>query len=160
MNNTARAHTNVTSDDIKRDYLVGELPLLLASIPGTYSYADAGGGLGYSYLKIRGFDDKRISVYVNGVPLNDPEDQATYFVDIPDFASEVTDIQVERGIGNSLYGDASFGGSVNIISGGLNRTRKVSVSTGYGNYFEDGSIIGNMRKQAIEYSSGLISGKS
>ena len=93
----------------------------LETTPNVYAYADAGGGLGYSYLKIRGFDDKRVSVYVNGVPLNDPEDQATYFVDIPDFAASVKDIQVQRGIGRSLYGDASFGGTVNIVSAGLDQ---------------------------------------
>jgi iron complex outermembrane receptor protein len=157
--NPARPHTDFTKDDIDRDYLIGEFPLLLESATSLYSYADAGGGLGYSYIKIRGFDDKRISVYINGIPLNDPEDQATYFVDLPDFAAEVTDIQVERGIGSSMYGDASFGGSVNIVSEALERQRSVSLSTGYGSYFADGDKIGDMRKQALEYSSGLIGGR-
>jgi len=157
--NPARAHTDFTSDDIERDYLVGEFPLLLETTPNLYSYADAGGGLGYSYIRMRGFDDKRISVYVNGIPLNDPEDHATYFVDIPDFASEVTDIQIERGVGSSLYGDASFGGTVNIVSGGPDRPKKVSLSAGYGSYLEEGKIIGDIRKQAVEYSSGLVGGR-
>jgi iron complex outermembrane receptor protein len=157
--NRARAYTDFTSDDIDRDYLVGEFPLLLETTPNLYSYADAGGGLGYSYIRMRGFDDKRMSVYINGIPLNDPEDQATYFVDIPDFASEVTDIRIERGVGSSLYGDASFGGTVNIVSGGPDRPEKVSLSTGYGSYFEGSNAIGVIRKQAIEYSSGLVDGR-
>ena len=87
-----------------------EFPLLSSTTPNLYTYTDGGAALGYSYTLIRGFDDKRIVTYINGVPLNDPEDQATYFVDLPDFAANVTDIQIQRGVGNSLYGDASFGG--------------------------------------------------
>jgi len=103
--------------------------------------------------------DEDFEVYINGVPLNDPEDQATYFVDLPDFAAEVTDIQIERGVGSSLYGDASFGGSVNIASAALDRERTISLSTGYGSFFADGDKVGDMRKQAFEYSSGLIGGQ-
>jgi iron complex outermembrane receptor protein len=153
------AFSDMTSEEIKRDYTIGEFPSLLESTPNLYSYADAGGGLGYSYLKIRGFDDKRISVYVNGVPLNDPEDQATYFVDIPDFAADVADIQVQRGVGISLYGDASFGGLINIASGGLERPRRISFSSGWGGYYAGNNFVSQMRKQSLEYCSGLIDGK-
>ncbi|MCX6830316.1 MAG: TonB-dependent receptor [candidate division Zixibacteria bacterium] len=156
---TPIAYSDFTNEDIKRDYTISEFPLLLESTPNLYAYADAGGGLGYSYLKIRGFDDKRISVYINGIPLNDPEDQATYFVDIPDFAADVTDIQVQRGIGNSLYGDASFGGSVNIASGGLERPRRVTVTSGWGGFYAGNDFISQMRKQSVEYASGLLDGR-
>lgn len=156
---TPIAFSDFTQEDIQRDYTVAEFPLLLESTPNLYSYADAGGGLGYSYLKIRGFDDKRISVYINGVPLNDPEDQATYFVDIPDFAANVTDIQVQRGVGNSLYGDASFGGSVNIASAGPEQPRKIALSSGYGGFYADNDFVSEMRKQSVEFSSGLLDGQ-
>jgi iron complex outermembrane recepter protein len=159
LGKTPVAFTDFTSQDLKRDYQIGEFPLLLEMTPNVYSYADAGGGLGYSYLKIRGFDDKRVSVYVNGIPLNDPEDQATYFVDIPDFAADVKDIQVQRGIGKSLYGDASFGGSVNIVSGSLDQPRQITLTSGYGGFTHDGGFIGNMQKQSFDYRSGLIDGK-
>ncbi len=153
------SYSDFSNKDIERDYLVSELPLLLETTPNFYSYADAGGGLGYSYIKIRGFDDKRIAVYINGIPLNDPEDHATYFVDIPDFAAEISDIQIQRGVGNSLYGDASFGGSVNITSSGLERQRKISLTTGYGQFSANKNFVSEMRKQSIEYSSGLIDGR-
>lgn len=153
------AFSDFSQEDIKRDYTVSEFPLLLETTPNLYSYADAGGGLGYSYLKIRGFDDKRISVYINGVPLNDPEDHATYFVDIPDFAANVTDIQVQRGVGNSLYGDASFGGSVNIASSGPERPRQIALTSGYGGFYADNDFISEMRKQSVEFSSGLLDGQ-
>ncbi len=153
------AFTDFTAREIERDYLLGEFPLLLETTPNVYAYSDAGGGLGYSYLKIRGFDDKRVSVYVNGIPLNDPEDQATYFVDIPDFASSVKDIQVQRGIGSSLYGDASFGGTVNIVSAGIEQSRQIAIATGYGGFWDSGEWVGDMQKQSVEYRSGLIDGR-
>jgi len=69
----------------ERDYAVGEFPLLLTTTTNLYTFSDAGTPLGYSYVRIRGFDDKRVATYINGVPLNDPEDQATYFVDLPHY---------------------------------------------------------------------------
>lgn len=156
---TPVAFNDVSSDDIKRDYTVGEFPLLLETTPNLYSYSDAGTPLGYSYMKIRGFDDKRISTYINGVPLNDPEDQATYFVDLPDFAANVTDIQVQRGVGNSLYGDASFGGSVNIVTNPFQQQRRTLVTSGYGAYTADGGSSSGIYKQSVEYASGMIDGQ-
>ena len=156
---TPIAFDNLSRDEIARDYTVGEFPLLLASTPNLYSYSDAGSALGYSYIRIRGFDDKRIVTYINGVPLNDPEDQATYFVDLPDFAANVSDIQVQRGVGNSLYGDASFGGSINIATNSFGRERKTTLTTGYGEYFSGGESVSDVYKQSVEYSSGLIDGR-
>ncbi len=153
------AFDNVSRDDIERDYLVGEFPLLLETTPNLYSYADAGSSMGYAYVKIRGFDDRRIITYINGVPLNDPEDHGTYFVDLPDFTANITDIQVQRGVGNSLYGDASFGGLINIVTSSFNRPRKTTLSAGYGVYTSGGKSVSDIYKQSIEYSSGLIDGR-
>jgi iron complex outermembrane recepter protein len=153
------AFDNISEDEIARDYTVSEIPLLLETTPNLYSYSDAGSAQGYSYMKIRGFDDKRIVTYINGVPLNDPEDQATYFVDLPDFASTVTDIQIQRGVGNSLYGDASFGGSINILSNGFSREKKTELSMGYGEYTSDGNSVASFSRQTVDYSSGLIDGR-
>lgn len=156
---TPVAFSDFTEDDVERDYLISDFPLLLETTPNFYSYGIDGGGLNFSDFKIRGFDSKRISVYINGIPLNDPEDHTTYFYDIPDFASDVTDIQVQRGVGNSLYGDASFGGSINIASAGLNRERKIALTTGFGRYYGDNRSVSEMRKQSVEYASGLIGGR-
>ncbi len=153
------AFDNLSRLEIERDYTISDFPILLESTPNFYAYSYSGSGSGASEFKIRGFDSKRISVYINGVPLNDPEDHATYFVDLPDFAEETTDIQVQRGVGNSLFGDASFGGSINIASGALDRDRRVAVTAGYGQFFADGDYISDMRKQSVEYSSGLIDGR-
>jgi len=159
MGVTPIAFDNFSQDEIERDYTVGEFPLLLETTPNLYAYADGGSALGYSYIKIRGFDDKRIVTYINGVPLNDPEDHATYFVDLPDFAANVTDIQVQRGVGNSLYGDASFGGALNIVTNSFSRPRKTTLSTGYGVYTSGGKSVSDIYKQSVEYSSGLIDGR-
>jgi iron complex outermembrane receptor protein len=156
---TPVAFSDFTDEDVERDYLVSDFPLLLETTPNLYSYGIDGGGLNASDFKIRGFDSRRISVYINGVPLNDPEDHTTYFYDIPDFAAEVTDIQVQRGIGNSLYGDASFGGSINIASAGLNRNRKITLTAGYGKYYGENRTVSEIRKQSVEYSSGLLNGR-
>ena len=153
------AFSNVTRDEIKRDYTVGEFPLLLGSTPNLQTFTDGGTPLGYSYVSIRGFDDKRVSTYINGVPLNDPEDQATYFVDLPDFASNVTDIQVQRGIGNSQYGDASFGGTLNVVTSAFSQERGASVTTGYGGYSASGDWVSDIYRQSLQYSSGLIDGR-
>ena len=159
MGITPIAYDNLSENEIKRDHTVGEFPMLLNSTPNLYAFADGGVPLGYSYVKLRGFDDKRIATYINGVPLNDPEDQATYFTDLPDFAANITDIQIQRGVGNSLYGDASFGGSLNIVTNALSRSRGVTLTTGYGEYTSGEKSISDIYKQSIEYSSGLIDGR-
>jgi iron complex outermembrane receptor protein len=156
---TPIAFENFSKEKIERDYTVGEFPLLLTTTTNLYTFSDGGTPLGYSYVKIRGFDDKRVATYINGVPLNDPEDQATYFVDLPDFAADITDIQVQRGVGNSLYGDASFGGSLNIVTQTLGRDRRVTLSSGYGGYTSEGDLVSDIYKQSVEYSSGLIDGR-
>nr|MBN2277611.1 TonB-dependent receptor [candidate division Zixibacteria bacterium] len=155
---TPVAFADFTPDEIKRDYTVEDFPVLLESTPNMYAISYTGGAVGASDYKIRGFDYKRVGVYVNGIPLNDPEDRFTYFYDLPDFASNVADIQVQRGVGNSLYGDATFGGSINIASAGLDQTRRIGVSTGYGRYTADDELTAAMRRQTVEYSSGLIDG--
>ncbi|MFZ5980499.1 MAG: TonB-dependent receptor [Candidatus Zixiibacteriota bacterium] len=156
---TPVAFENLSAEEIERDYHVGEFPLLLESTPNVYVFNDGGTPLGYSYLKIRGFDDQRIATYINGVPLNDPEDHTTYFTDLPDFAATVTDIQVQRGAGNSLYGDAAFGGAINVVTSGVSRERKISLSAGYGEYLIDGDDNAEIAKQMVEYSSGLLDGR-
>ncbi len=153
------AFDNYSEDEIKRDFTVADPSMLLNSTPNFYSFSDNGTNIGYTYTQIRGFDDKRIASYINGVPLNDPEDQYNYWVDLPDFVSNVTDIQVQRGVGNSLYGDASFGGSINVVTNTLGQKQGASITSGFGQLYHDGESIGEIYKQSIDYSSGLINGR-
>ncbi len=156
---TPVAFSDITSDVIQRDYTIGDLPAQLSGTPNLYTWSDGGSILGYSHIAIRGFDEKRISVYVNGVPLNDPEDHVTYFIDLPDFASDVRDIQVQRGVGESMYADGTFGGSVNIVTYALDQPRKLSYTTGIGEYQDGDNWIGQTTRQTLQFSSGLVDGR-
>ena len=110
------SHTNMPTSDIRRQQTAADIPMLLQDIPGVYSYSDAGNGIGYTYLKIRGFDQRRVAVLVNGIPLNDPEDHQVYWVNLPDLASSLEDVQVQRGITNGVGGVTAIGGSVNLVT--------------------------------------------
>lgn len=91
-----------------------DVPMALAALPGAYAWSDAGNGIGYSYLSIRGFPQRRISVLVNGVPLNDPQSHEVYWIDHPDLLASAAEVEVQRGVGAALYGAAAVGGSVHI----------------------------------------------
>ncbi|HSG99609.1 MAG TPA: TonB-dependent receptor plug domain-containing protein, partial [candidate division Zixibacteria bacterium] len=158
---TPIAYSDITAGQIERDYTVGDLPLALNSAPNVHIWTDAGSQLGYSHIAIRGFDERRISTYVNGVPLNDPEDHVTYFVDLPDFTNNVRDIQIQRGVGASLYADGAFGGSINVVSYALDQPRRFRLSAGIGEYWDRHSSdwVGQTNRQTLEFSSGLIDGR-
>ena len=148
---TPVAFANISRKELKDTYWAQDIPMLLTEVPGVYSYSDAGNGVGYSYVKIRGFDQKRVSVMINGIPLNDPEDHQVYWVDMPDLASSVRDIQIQRGVGSSLYASSSFGGSINVVTGEPASEPKIRLSTGLGSY--------NTQKFAFHLNSGLIHNK-
>ena len=145
---TPVAFTDITAEDIQNKYWAQEIPLLLDEVPGVYSYSYTGSGLGYSEVKIRGFDATRVGVTINDVPLNDPLDHVTYFYDLPDISANVQDIQVQRGVGNSLYGTGSFAGSVNLRTTSPGNERFMTYTAGTGNY--------NTQKHTFSIGSGLI----
>ena len=150
VRDTPVPYKNITNDEIQENLQGQDLPLILDEVPGLFSYSDSGSGSGYSYLKLRGFDQKRIGVMINGIPLNDPEDHRVYWVDMPDFAESIEDIQFQRGVGASRYGIASMGGSVNIET--------ASAADDYSSkfdqlYFLTGSY--NTRKMGFKYYSFL-----
>src|ERR1700743_2290358 len=99
--NSAATFTNLSKADIAKNNLGQDLPFLLDQTPSLVTQSDAGAGVGYTYIHIRGSDGTRINVTINGIPYNDSEEQATFFVDVPDFASSVDNIQVQRGVGTS-----------------------------------------------------------
>src|SRR5207249_11744298 len=108
------ARSSLGREELLRENTGQDTPMLLASLPGAYAYSDAGNGIGYSYLSIRGFPQRRISVLINGVPLNDPQSHEVYWIDHPDLLASTREVEVQRGVGSALYGAASLGGSVNI----------------------------------------------
>ena len=145
---TPIAFSNIDSKTLSEKYSSQELPLLLNEVPSLYSYSMTGNGMGYSEIKIRGFDPTRVAVTLNNVPLNDPEDHVTYFYDIADLSANVRDIQVQRGVGNSLYGTAAIGGSVNIQTKSLGVEPGMKFSGTWGDY--------NTRRLNFSYGTGIV----
>ncbi|HTL82705.1 MAG TPA: TonB-dependent receptor [Bacteroidia bacterium] len=144
--NAATAHTEVTKEDIAAQNAGQDLPYLLNNLPSVVTTSDAGTGVGYTGLRIRGSDASRVNVTINGIPVNDAESMGTYWVDIPDLASSIENIQVQRGAGTSTNGAGAFGGSLNIqtdqgsnspfgemiVSGGSFNTRRITAKAGTG----------------------------
>ena len=142
------AFTDISRKEIDSKYYAQEIPLLLQDVPGVYAYTYTGSGLGYSEIKIRGFDATRVGVSINDVPLNDPEDHVTYFYDLPDVSANVHDIQVQRGAGMPLYGTGAVAGSVNLTTSAAGQDRYIGYNTVLGSY--------NTEKHSFSLGSGLI----
>jgi iron complex outermembrane receptor protein len=127
-----------------------DTPMALATQPGAYAYSDAGNGVGYSYLTLRGFPQRRISVLVNGVPLNDPESHEVYWIDHPDLLASTSELQIQRGVGSALYGAAALGGSVNVETSPFSAAPLLSVSGSAGTF--------GTRRVVLEGASGPLTG--
>jgi len=115
------AKTDLTKKDIEKNNLGQDLPFLLDQTPSVVVNSDAGNGVGYTGIRIRGTDAARINVTLNGIPYNDAESQGTFFVDLPDIASSANSIQVQRGVGTSSNGAGAFGGTINLFTNELNK---------------------------------------
>ena len=108
--------------------------MVLSTEPGVWAYSESGNGTGYSYLSIRGFDQSRIGVMIDGVPLNDNESHQVYWVDHGDILADAKNVQIKRGVGNSLYGSSAFGGSINLNTEIVSDNREVDISIGSGEW--------------------------
>ncbi|HEY2323300.1 MAG TPA: TonB-dependent receptor plug domain-containing protein [Thermoanaerobaculia bacterium] len=127
--------TNITRDDIARDYTTQDIPLLLRDAPSINTYTESGvGGSGYSYITLRGVSPTRLNFTLDGVPLADSEDMAAYFADFPDLARSLQTIQIQRGVGTSTVGSASFGGSINMESIALAPKEETDVDLAGGSF--------------------------
>jgi iron complex outermembrane receptor protein len=144
------ARSTLARDEIARRNWGQDTPMLLATLPGAYAYSDAGSGIGYSYLSIRGFPQRRISVLVNGVPLNDPQSHEVYWIDHPDLLASTAEAQVQRGVGSALYGAASVGGSVNLEISPFRDAPGAAAVLGYGSF--------DTRRMMLEAGSGALTG--
>lgn len=138
----------IIRDEISKDYVVQDIPNYLSQLPSTTFYSENGNGIGYNYLSIRGFDQRRISVSINGIPQNDPEDHNVYWLDFPDLLASTELLQVQRGSGSGVIGFPSVGGSINIITSPFSDKPKFDLSASIGSY--------NTRKYSASFSSGLI----
>ncbi len=148
---TPSSHTNLNQKQIAKENLGQDLPYLLTQTPSVVVSSDAGAGVGYTGIRIRGTDLTGINVTLNGVPVNDPESSTVYFVDLPDLASSMESMQIQRGVGTSTNGAAAFGASINIKTDGF-------ADDPYAEYaFSGGSF--NTFKNAVKFGTGVLGGK-
>ncbi len=148
---TPLSFSTIKRDEIEKNYTVQDIPEYLSSLPSTTFYSENGNGIGYNYLSIRGFDQRRISVSINGIPQNDPEDHNVYWLDFPDLLASTEVIQVQRGAGSGVFGYPAIGGSINIITSTFSNRPEFNLGASIGSY--------NVRKYSASFSSGLIDNK-
>jgi iron complex outermembrane receptor protein len=148
---TPAAFNKITKSEIQQTYIVQDVPQYLSQLPSTYFYSENGNGIGYNHITMRGFDQTRISVSINGIPQNDPEDHDVYWIDFPDLLAKTDIIQVQRGAGSGVVGNPAIGGSINIITSTFSNQPEVNFSASTGSY--------NTRKYSASLASGLIDEK-
>jgi iron complex outermembrane receptor protein len=137
---------------INHQFTYQDIPILLSQLPSITEYSENGEGVGYSYINMRGFDQQRISIMVNGVPQNDPEDHNVYWIDMPDLQSSAQSIQVQRGAGNEFYGAPAIGGSINLQTRNLATEQDLNFTFGMGSTGSNGYV----RRYSASLSSGLL----
>ena len=146
--NAPITHSNVTKKDIAKRNLGQDIPILLNYLPSVVSSSDAGAGIGYTYLRVRGSDATRVNVTINGIPYNDAESQGTFWVNLGDFASSVESLQLQRGVGTSTNGSGAFGASLNILTDAISKTPFWELSNSFGSF--------DTRKNTTKFSTGLM----
>jgi len=140
--------TNISKKEVEKQNLGQDLPFLLNQTPSVVINSDAGNGVGYTGIRIRGTDASRINVTLNGIPYNDAESQGTFFVDLPDIASSLSSIQIQRGVGSSSNGAGAFGATINFSTNEVNRKAYAELNNSYGSF--------NTWKNTLKAGSGLI----
>jgi iron complex outermembrane receptor protein len=140
--------TNISKEQIALVNTGQDLPFLLNQTPSTVINSDAGNGVGYTGIHIRGSDASRINVTLNGIPYNDAESMGTYFVDLPDFASSINSIQIQRGVGTSSNGAGAFGATINLATNEFNEKPYTELNNGFGSF--------NTWKNTLKFGTGLL----
>ena len=142
------AQTNVSKKQLQEQNLGQDVPYLLESLPGVVVTSDAGAGVGYTGIRIRGVSAQQINVTLNGIPFNDPESQSVYWVDIPDIATNTQNLQIQRGVGTSTFGTGAFGASINLQTDKITKNAYAGIQTAYGSF--------NTQKYGVKGSTGLL----
>lgn len=141
-------HSNLGKEEIADRNLGQDLPILLNYMPAVVTTSDAGAGVGYTGIRVRGSDATRVNVTINGIPFNDAESQGTFWVDLPDFASSVENLQLQRGVGTSSNGSGAFGASLNLLSDAISEEAYAQFSNSYGSF--------DTWKHTAKFSTGLL----
>ena len=145
---TPVSFSNLTKKDIAPRNLGQDIPTLMNYMPSVVTTSDAGNGIGYSGIRVRGSDATRINVTINGIPYNDAESQGTFWVNMPDFVSSVESLQLQRGVGTSTNGAGAFGASLNMLTDNYAQKSTGEISNSFGSF--------NTRKHTVKFSSGLM----
>jgi len=140
--------SNLDKKDIKYRNLGQDIPILMNYLPSVVTTSDAGNGFGYTGIRVRGSDATRVNVTINGIPYNDAESQGTFWVNMPDFASSVESLQLQRGVGTSTNGSSAFGASLNMLTDNYASKANGEISSSYGSF--------NSRKNTVKFSTGLL----
>lgn len=144
-------HSNVNKEELEKRNLGQDIPILLNYLPSVVSTSDAGAGVGYTYIRVRGSDASRVNVTLNGIPFNDSESQGSFWVNLPDFASSIENLQLQRGVGSSTNGSGAFGASLNLLTDAVTKKASAEISNSFGSF--------NTRRHNLKFGSGLLQNK-
>ena len=142
------AYTNIDKEELASRNLGQDLPIMLNYLPGVVTTSDAGAGIGYTGIRVRGSDATRVNVTINGIPYNDSETQGVYWVDLPDFTSSVSSLQMQRGVGTSTNGSGAFGASINLLTDEVSENAFAEIANSVGSF--------NSLKHTLMFSTGLL----
>jgi iron complex outermembrane receptor protein len=145
---TPVSFSNLDKKDIKFRNLGQDIPILMNYLPSVVTTSDAGNGVGYTGIRVRGSDATRVNVTINGIPYNDSESHGTYWVNMPDFASSLESVQLQRGVGTSTNGSGAFGASLNMLTDSYVKESNGEISNSFGSF--------NTRKHTVKFSTGLM----
>jgi iron complex outermembrane receptor protein len=145
---TPISFSNLSKKEIAPRNLGQDIPILMNYLPSVVTTSDAGNGVGYTGIRVRGSDATRVNVTINGIPYNDSESHGTYWVNMPDFASSLESLQLQRGVGTSTNGSGAFGASLNMLTDSYANESKGEISNSFGSY--------NTRKHTVKFSTGLL----
>lgn len=141
-------HSNLSKQEIEKRNLGQDIPVLLNYLPSVTSSSDAGAGIGYTYIRVRGSDASRVNVTINGIPYNDAESQGTFWVNMGDFASSTQSLQLQRGVGTSTNGSGAFGASLNILTDAVSEEAGGEISNAFGSF--------GTRKHTVKFTTGKL----
>ncbi|HRZ31018.1 MAG TPA: TonB-dependent receptor [Flavobacterium sp.] len=140
--------SNLRKEEFQSRNLGQDIPLMMNYLPSVVTTTDAGAGVGYTGIRVRGSDATRVNVTINGIPYNDSESQGTFWVNMPDFASSTESLQLQRGVGTSTNGAGAFGASLNVLTDNYSKESKGEISNSFGSF--------NTRKHTVKFSTGLM----
>lgn len=140
--------SNVSKEELAQRNLGQDIPVLLNYLPSVVTTTDAGNGVGYTGIRVRGSDATRVNVTINGIPYNDSESHGTYWVNMPDFASSLESVQLQRGVGTSTNGAGAFGASLNMLTDTYSKKGTGEISSSFGSF--------NTQKNTVKFSTGLM----